>query len=254
MSNVANYSVVAMPGRNNMVKVDKDQDGYRKMILGGFNIHNSINQYYPITDRVKSLFAKGGALRRKVDLGTLRGEYGHPDITTIPPNVLLNRIGRIEEKNISHHIKELTLEKVKDEKNKDVILVYGVLKPCGPLATALEASLNNKEENVFFSIRSFSRKSWVNGEEVVGVTGIVTWDYVNHGGIALANKYDTAKVTSYQLENIIDDYNFTDVEFNEAIVNSKAVGMESCNTELTMIKDSMGWNKVEVIKGSSMFI
>lgn len=241
MNTIAQYSALSTPGLNQVSKMLPDNNGYYKCILGGFNLSNRSGLYYPLTSGIKNMFNTGGIVRRRLDDGTLRGELGHPDISKMAHMDILKRLAIIDPTRVSHHIKSMELVEKKDENGKSIILVYGMLRPSGPYGSSLKESLDNKEENVAFSIRSFSVPSIHHGSPAREVIDILTYDMVMEGGIGMANQFTTAT-----LENLIDNISFTDKDFDTVIKSSYTDGLESNASTLTMIKDNFGWHKIKV--------
>jgi hypothetical protein len=191
MSDRATYSCTALVGTTKTGTLRCDPDGYYDVVLGGLDIFNSANAFYPLAP-AKHLFEGSSDMMRRVSNGALRGEYGHPKMdSNMSKRDFLMRVLRIEESCVSHHIREVTLESgMRDKMGRSVTAIMGRIKPMGPHAQALGDSLDNPKENVCFSIRSLT-------DDVIGQGGsrtkilkeIVTWDYVNEPGIAIANKY-----------------------------------------------------------------
>lgn len=224
-------------------RLNKDDKGYYEITLGAFNSYNSAGQYYPLISSVKSMFEPGGALRRRLDNGQCRGELDHPAPQPGQSKTdFLRRVMTIKPDRISHHISSVRLEPAKDAQGRDVVLTIGRVKPAGPYAASLEAALENPEENVAFSIRSLTRDAMANGRWEKSVTNIVTWDYVNEPGIALANKYQTPS-----LEGLKEVDDFTKEDFISARDSALAVGMEDSGSMLTQVLTDMGWESVEVV-------
>lgn len=245
---IARYSALALPGYNNSSKLNPDQNGYRKCILGGFNLYNHSGEYYPLTESVKGLFETGGIVRRRLDSGLCRGEYGHPKIQGMCLEAALNRLAVLDELLISHHIRDVDLVPSIDEYKNDIILAVGSVKPTGPFGDCLEKQMDNPDENVAFSIRSFTTKSMYNGKTAKIVRDAITWDYVNEPGIKAATQFNTA----ISLEELSNTLIFTDNDLDTAISESNFSGLESGHSALSMVRSSLGWAKVEILKVSAI--
>lgn len=244
MSKIASYSCVAIPGVNQVDKMRPDEDGYYRCILGGFNLENSSGIHYPLTDSVKQLFETGGIVRRRLDKGVCRGEYAHPDINNMQMPDIIRRLAKIDENQVSHHIRTVDLVPTKNEYNRDVVLAVGSVRPCGPKGPYLKDSLDNPHENVAFSIRSFTKPIMMNGKMARVVTDAVTWDYVNEGGILPANQFNTVNMG---LEELIDDIFFTEEDFNLAVLQSHNQGLEAEESTISMIRTALGWQPVQMV-------
>lgn len=247
MGNIATYSCMSVPGLNKVEKMRSDKNGYYRVVLGGFNLCNQQGVPYPLTDSVKALFDVGGVVRRRLDSGMCKGEYDHPKLDGLNHEQALRRLSIIEPTMVSHHIKSIDLVEKKDHNGQDIVLAYGMVKPTGPYGDALKASMDNDEENVAFSIRCFCKVTMWKGKAAKLVTDAMTYDHVSEPGIKLANQFDTVS-----LESLIPDLSFTEKDFDGAIQVYKNIGLESNANTLTMVKDSLGWHKVQVKNLSSL--
>jgi hypothetical protein len=95
MSQSIRYSVTSLPGQNNTANLAVDSTGYYRCILGGFNMCNNSGVYYPLLDSVKKLFEVGGIVRRRLDNGLCKGEYGHPQVEGLPYHVAMARLDKV---------------------------------------------------------------------------------------------------------------------------------------------------------------
>ena len=246
-TNLATYSCISYPGLSAISKLKADSKGYYRVCIGGFDVMNQSGKPYLHTPAVKALFDNGGAVRRRLDSGYLRGEYKHPNVKGLKFGEAVDRLADIDSTMVSHHFKNITLEPGKDEHGRDIVLVYGVLKPAGPYEDSLRRSMNNTEENVAFSVRSLTRPTVYRGRQGHEVTDVFTYDHVSEPGIAFANKYNTVS-----MEGICDDIHFTEQDLSSAIQANANMGLESSNSRLVMVKDSLGWNKIQSTSMSSL--
>lgn len=249
MAEIANYTSIYQPNLNKAKELKTDEGGYRRIILGAFNIDNSIGIHYPLTEKVKKLFEPGGSVRRRLDTGLCKSEMGHPDVSKMQLEDALRRISIIDETRVCAHIKSVQLVPSKDEYNSNVVMAVGWVKPSGPYANGLENQFNNPEENVAFSIRSFVKLTNISGKLYREVTEIFTWDYVSEPGIKLAHKFNTLAALESHTPVIIEDINlvFNNVQLDNAIDKSMQFGFENEFSELVMVRDSLGWNKVQSV-------
>jgi hypothetical protein len=217
MSNFIRFGFTALNGTNKVGTITPDEDGYYEMVLGGLNIFNSANQYYPY-EPAKDLFTSSGQLMRRVGNGALRGEYGHPKQAPGQSiDSFAQRILSIYEECVSHHIKEVTLDfdRYKDPQGRKVIAIIGKIKPTGPYGDTLKGALENKNENVSFS-----------------------WDYVSEPGISIANKFQ-----SPALEEISETM-FTKKHFERALaLPAHGVAQESIRLDTAELFSSLGWDR-----------
>lgn len=239
MSNSVKFACTSLAGVNKAGILKKDADGYYEVVIGALNVFNSAGQFY-VYEQAKELFQSSSQLMRRVSRGSLRGEYGHPKfLPGMTNDQFANRVLSIYEENVSHHFKEITLdfERVKGEDGKPVIAIIGKVKPAGPNGPALEKSLENKDENVCFSIRAFTDDFRERGIVKRVLKTIVTWDYVNEPGIAVAEKFKAPALES------LSERNFSRGELERAAqaVHGK-VGMESALLTAGELFQSMGWD------------
>jgi hypothetical protein len=240
MSNFIRFGFTALNGTNKVGTITPDEDGYYEMVLGGLNIFNSANQYYPY-EPAKDLFTSSGQLMRRVGNGALRGEYGHPKQAPGQSiDSFAQRILSIYEECVSHHIKEVTLDfdRYKDPQGRKVIAIIGKIKPTGPYGDTLKGALENKNENVSFSIRAFTRDETYGRTTNRILRNIVTWDYVSEPGISIANKFQ-----SPALEEISETM-FTKKHFERALaLPAHGVAQESIRLDTAELFSSLGWDR-----------
>jgi hypothetical protein len=236
-------------GTDKKRKLKVDANGYYECTLGAFNIYNSSGEYYPALESVKEMFSPGGSLRRRLDNGTCRGELDHPSPAQCK-NLMdfIKRVLTIQPDRVSHHIASVTLNETRDDKGNNIVLCTGRLKPSGPYASTLQASLENVEENVAFSIRSLTNDKTLNGRKEKHIQTIVTWDYVNEPGISLANKFQTPTLESLDSEVVILEDMLSDIAREKS-----PLGMESARAAAMVLTD-LGWHKVEVINPNLAYL
>jgi hypothetical protein len=202
-NNSVRFSCTALAGSNKVGNIKRDENGYYPMVVGALNVYNSAGQFY-VYEQAKELFQESSQLMRRVSKGALRGEYGHPKPTPGMSNdQFANRVMSIYEENTCCHHKEITLdfENVKDESGNPVIAIISKVCPSGPMGPALERSLQNKDENVCFSIRAFTDDFRDRGITKRVLKTIVTWDLVNEPGLAIANKFAAPALEAFAEED-----------------------------------------------------
>lgn len=193
------FTCTALDGTGKQGILPPDADGYYTVPIGGLNCYNSVGEYYPF-ESARNLFEQSGALMRRISTGVLKGEYGHPKM--LPGQSMdqfARRVMTIEEKSVCVHYKEVWLDfdTVKDSAGRPIVAIMAKLKPSGPYADALERSLNNRHEDVCFSIRSFTDDVKIYGVNNRNLVEIVTWDAVTEPGIAGARKYKAPGLESH---------------------------------------------------------
>jgi len=248
--NTIRFACTALTGKNLSGKLRKDEFGYYTLVLGALDVLNSGGAFYSY-EGAKELFETSSPLMRRIARGSLKGEYGHPK--RLPGQSIdefAQRILTIDERNICCHIKEVYLdfESIKDENGKPVIAIFGKVAPSGPLAAALERSLENPNENVCFSIRSFTHDTEDRRGRVTKVLKtVVTWDYVNEPGISYANKFGNPGLESFEGDGEV----FTKGDITRAVSTKygKGIGMESAILTAEELFTSMNWTfKTEDMK------
>jgi hypothetical protein len=239
MNNYIRFGFTALNGVNKAGTITPDENGYYRMVLGGLDIYNSANQFYPY-EPAKELFTSSSQLMRRVGNGALRGEYGHPKfVPGMSQDQFAQRILAIWEENVSHHIAsvELNFDDYKDKDGRKVIAIIGMVKPMGPRGQDLLASLQNRSENVCFSIRAFTKDIEIGRTCQRILKNVVTWDYVNEPGIHIANKFSAPALED------LGETMFTRKNFERALAVPAGMGMESIRLTADELFTSFGWDR-----------
>lgn len=199
------FTTVKSAGDNRVL--EKDDKGYYKVTLGALNVFNSAGEFYTL-DGVEDLFTnKSSILMRRLKSGNLKGEVGHPKfVPGMRREEFYGRNMRVEETNTSHHVRDIMLEETNIDSGmgdgSKVILVMGWLKPSGVHGDALQKDLDNPEVNVNFSVRSFTKNTFLGGTTIKRIVQLVTWDWVTEPGISHASKWKTLGVESVDVLSI----------------------------------------------------
>lgn len=247
MAQLARYSCTYTPTLANQDRLQPDDNQYYKCTIGAFNTANHNGVLYPFTPSVKALFDVGGIVRRRLDAGLCKGEYGHPKIDNMDLQTALRRLAIIEPTLTSHTFRSVSLEEARDEYGKGVILVIGEVKPTGPYGDCLNKQLSDREENVAFSIRSFTNNTMINGTQARIVKDVLTWDYVIEPGISCATQFKYAA-----LEELVDDFIITEQIMEAALNPIQVAGLENDFSTLRMIRTNLGWEKVQVVNTTAI--
>lgn len=205
------YGCTALTGTNKVGDLHRDSNGYYEMVLGALQAFNSAGQFYPI-ESAKQLFEGNSTLMRRIRNGALRGEVGHPRFQEgMSERAWFARVNDIFEPNTCcHHMQvDLSYDSMKDPQGRPVVAVIGKVKPSGVNERFLERQLDNPKENVCFSIRSFTNDRLEGGIVKKYLKHIVTWDYVNEPGIAIANKYSSPSLESFNDVAELDTFDFS---------------------------------------------
>jgi len=179
-----------------------DEDGYYTLVIGGLNTSNNTGSWYYTAEGAKELFGPGSLLHRKIANGCLRAEVGHPkqrDGQSMES--YLSSLMDIDMNNVCAHIKDVWLDEQYGKQNPHLnnpalIAIMGKVKPSGPKASILKEALESKHQNVCFSIRSLADEQFIRGKRVRKLLDIVTFDFVNEGGVLVASKWDSPATES----------------------------------------------------------
>lgn len=224
-----------------------DANGYYPVTLGAFATENRSGIYYNFNDVLAKLFKPGSSLQRRIANGVLRGEIKHPEFKPgMSLAQYLNRLRQIDMMKVSLHVGKVTLTETKDENQKPMIRVDGLVRPSGTLGAQLKDSLDNREENTCFSIRTICKDTFPSGRHIRDITELVGWDQVDENGMAGSTKLESPGLES--LLGLDNDIEITPALLIEAEGHMEGVGLESnYGISTSMIRDDLGWSKVEVI-------
>lgn len=195
-----NIALRGLVGKEGVLK--PDENGYYIVPLGAYGTLNSGGWHYDLNS-VLPFFEKGSSLRRRIEKGVLYGEIDHPSPKdyylpngSINMPAYINRARSVSPKEWAFHIAEVWLEhNQRTRDGKTVSVVYGRIRPQGPYANIVREALDNPESNAHFSVRSITKDD--NHQRIKYTSEIVTWDFVQEGGIACANKYESPSLESF---------------------------------------------------------
>jgi hypothetical protein len=247
LGNTATFSCTALQGTNKCGILKPDAEGYYDMVLGALNFYNSAGAFWPYEGSAKEIFKSSSSFMRRMAKGVLRGEYGHPKQDGMSMNQYALRLLEIYEEKVSHHIKEVRVDfnAVKDKNGNPCIAIMGKVKPCGPYGDYLQKQIDNKSENVCFSIRAITADERVRNVLHKELQQIVTWDYVNEGGLEPAQKYRAPSLESYISLEVTAGIAKSIAKVKEEQLEAVGAGMESYQS-VQMLNDfmvQMGWIK-----------
>lgn len=196
---VVHYGCTALVGTNKVGELKPDADGRYKMILAALDYPNSVGATYSLSS-AEQFFKPGTPFMRKVENGQLRAEYGHPKREDSGSDEeYFMRLLRIHEENVCAHISDLYIDYngVVDRKTgRKVVVIIGMVKPCGPMGPYLKEILDDPKQNAAFSLRCTTDVERVGFTVKKHFTQIITFDYVNEPGLALATKYNSPSLES----------------------------------------------------------
>lgn len=241
----ATFGCTALQGTNKSGNLKPDADGYYEVVLGALNFYNSAGAFYTYEGSAREIFKASSSFMRRVANGNLRGEYGHPRRQPgMSVNDYVMRLLDIEEAKISHHIKEVRVDStsVKDKNGNPCIAIIGKVKPCGPMGPALEKQLQNKSENVCFSIRALTTDEFISGRLNKEIRQIVTWDYVNEPGISVANKYASPALEALGEQRVTPNL-LHEVRKYQMLQQTVALENKAKGEILNETIEVMGWNE-----------
>lgn len=238
------YGCTALQGTNKSGVMKPDADGFYTMVMGGFNVHNSGEAWYPWSRNVQALFAKTSAFQRRVLDGALRGELGHPRMQPgMNDRQFMNRIMDIYEPNVCQHIADLWADDglFRGRDGQPIIAILGKVKPFGDKKGALLDALETPRANACQSIRSLTDDNYRNGRLEKEVRAVITYDHVNEPGIYLAKKWNAPGLEAHSGPEIVISRDMLD-ELVERRQNAQ-MGNESANNVAKSIILDIGARK-----------
>lgn len=238
-ANNITFTCTRLAGTNKVGDLKKNERGYYTMVIGALNMYNSAGMYYRF-DAAKQFFEASSSFMRRVTRGALRGEYGHPRREAgMSVQAYYARLLSIHEDKVCVHFASVTLDfdNYKDDQGRPIIAIIAEVCPSGPLGHVLEKQLQNPNENVCFSIRSFTDDRMERGVINRYIKTIVTFDYVNEPGMSVAEKWNAPALEG--LEETV----FTRGQVEAAIsdIVEAGVGNESAHMNLNELMSAFGW-------------
>lgn len=239
MANTVRYGCTSLLGTNKTGLLRPDGNGYYPMVVGALKMLNSAGEFYDY-EQGKQVFDASGQFQRRIERGVVKAEYGHPKKELGMKNhEFASRVLHIDERMVCAHFRDVWLDpqSVKDKSGQSVVAVMASVRPSGPYGGYLKDSIDNKDENVCFSIRAFTEDKMVNGINNRVLKQVITFDYVTEPGMAAAEKYKSPALESF------DDTILTRGEFEVAMREEAELGvaMESADLAINLFQ-AMGWN------------
>jgi Peptidase S80 family len=208
--NSLHFACTSLVGTNKAGILKPNENGYYTMVVGALNMFNSAGEYY-VYEQAKELFQNSSQLQRRAARGALRGEYGHPKLQ---PGQSMDSFARRamsihEDRVCCHHMRIwLDFNSMKDDQGKPVVAIMSEVAPNGPLGAVLQKQIENKNENVCFSIRAMTEDFFDRGINKRILRSVVTFDYVNEPGISIAEKFKSPALESFSDNIVIGRGNF----------------------------------------------
>lgn len=183
------YTCTALPpGKRGQLK--KDESGYYEVIVGALDAYSNVGDFYP-EQGSREVFDESSMFQRRIQQGTLYGEWGHP--YPLPGEKFQDfarRCAYVSENKVSHHFKKIWLDyNGRDQEGKPAILIMALVKPEGPYAESLRSNLENPFANSCFSIRAFTEDKTIRGVLHRKLTEVITFDFVLESGMGVARKF-----------------------------------------------------------------
>ena len=213
---------------------EPDKNGVFKdfpiMVLGKVSRNN---KEYEVESMVYALTSPNSVFYKKLKMGQLQGEYGHPLVTEEKD---IARIAVVDPTKVSHCIHKV---RCGEPTEKGYRIVYADIEPCGPYGQYLKESLLNPRMNTAFSLRSLVAKIGQQGPIIKQrVTALITVDAVDAPGYA-----EASKVRIPSMEGLSFDIEHPENHLQELAV---ACGCESIDDQ--QLLDMLQVNKVIVNK------
>jgi hypothetical protein len=223
-------SALYVEGAQNGITPDKN-GVYRNfpiMVLGKVSRNN---KEYEVSSMVEALTSPSSIFFKKLKMGQLQGEYGHPLVLTEKD---LPRIAVVDPTKVSHAIHNV---KCGETTEKGYRIVYADIEPCGPYGKYLKESLDNPRMNTAFSLRSLVAKIGTSGNIIKQrVTALITIDAVDAPGYAEASKVRVPSMEGMSL----------DIEHPENHLEELAVACGCESVDDQQLLDALQVNKVEI--------
>ncbi|QTH80297.1 putative prohead core protein protease [Pseudomonas phage pPa_SNUABM_DT01] len=212
------YQCNVLKGINKVGDLKKLDNGYVEVRLGAIGAFNSAGWLYREEEGRRLLEGSGGLMRMINQNNTLRGECGHPRFQPgMSQLAWFTRVNDIFEPNTCFHMRRLMLAPGKDEQGRPVTDVLAEVRASGKESAWFDKQLENRDENVCFSIRSFTEDKVIGGVKTKLLKKIVTWDTVNEPGIANSSKYGTPSLESASSDIILPEAELEHAFFVDAL-------------------------------------
>lgn len=209
MAAFATYASVAMPGPGKKGILKKLDNNYSEVLVGAFGAFGNGGWLYDERSAIQYMQNNPEFLQLLAQK-RLRSEWGHPVRTPGMTDIeWFERVNTLLESNWSSHIRKLHLstDTVKDEKGRAVVAIIAEVTPCGPHAVQFERIMENPDEDLNYSIRSFARRDF--NTQRKHITKIITFDSVWTPGIKAISKFNTPSMESGSVvANMLDETEF----------------------------------------------
>ena len=134
-------------GDNESIQLVKDDDGYYDVVLHNFGVPGKCGTWIESEDMITAL--KTFSVREGIF-----GEFGNPDVSDVKVmEARVIRMRTLEPSMIAVSIKDINLVQLAHRPGRSIV---GRVKPVGPFAKNVQAIIDNPDDMLTFSIRSFS--------------------------------------------------------------------------------------------------
>ena len=158
---------------------------YENIPMAVLGIPTQNNTYYFVNEFKDQIVNPNSFFNKVLTDGKLYGEWGHPKLTGMSREDQLNRLSVIDEDRISHNFRNVRNGR---ELSTGGMLVVADIKPHGPQAGPLRASLDDPYVNTAFSLRGITDTEMRGGIAYRRLRKLVTFDAVFAGGYSQAAK------------------------------------------------------------------
>lgn len=209
------FSCSALPEVNGhaLRAMTPDSDGAYDCIVGAVGVPTRANVIYDTESLVSAMSDPTSRFNICLKDSNLAGEYGHPDLHGKND---LDRLSRIEEKNISHYFTKIWIGDDVTVGGMTGKLIRAKVVPTGPYGDTLRKQLEDPHHNTAFSIRSICMPMTGpdNRYEYRRVEMVVTFDAVFAPGFEVATKryvpstesFSEIKVSQNDLMKVINTH------------------------------------------------
>lgn len=238
------YTCTQLAARGKKGILKPMENGYYRLPIGAIGTTNSAGFFYTLAG-CRKMFEDSSTFMRRVKKGALRGEVGHPQQGDMNLDKYAARINRIDDNNICVHFLNVFLDtkNYRDEKGQPLITIVADLIPSGVHGPALQKALDNPNENVCFSVRSFTEDYMVRGVRHRDFVEVVTFDWVNEGGIPIAQKYHAAGLEEFRGVDIEQKVFTRDQLERSFSLNTNGFGLESSLISPAEMFQRFGWQQ-----------
>lgn len=240
MTKTVTFGCSILKGINKTGNLKRDSDGwFLDMVLGAFDVPNSVGDVYPLAS-AQQFFAPDSPLIRRASKGCLFGEADHPEwVKGMSKEEYFQRLNVVKFDNVSHGIRNLRLAVITNPQSGErITAVIADILPVREKGVHLEKELLTKDINVAFSLRSLTRDTpRMDLRYNKHISRLITYDWVNEGGIIHAQKYNSPSLEHFQDSMLLSGKNIHFMQDEVAGAFDKIAGVGNESAE---IKEELG--------------